>query len=408
MIVRSSSLLLLAVPFLAAMPLSADPRSFGMAELQSALQGRGLSNVKVEAEMRPGSTAAEGFRLTGNKLVASDARGLMYGLLHAAEQIRAEGRLTDSAEVPRVAMRGIRYFLHNQDMERDWYYSRAYWDEYFAMLARNRFNRFNLVFAHQTDYLAPPYPFWLDLPEFPTIRARHLSAEQRQKNLEMLQYISQDAVDHGIDFTLGLWEQNIQSYRKPPMIPMSDGLTRDNIGPYTYAALKKILQLCPAITSVQMRTNNESGIPNEDQEEFYGKYVFPAMHDVGRPVILDLRGWLMAGGMLKIAAGANITARLSSKYWAEDIGRPYQPAETYANYSYSNFLVKKRPYQFYWELWALGSNRLLLWGNPDYVRRTVSTFSLGDAVGFEIDPPLAQKGFGNEPGKWDVFTPAQH
>ena len=37
------------------------------------------------------------------------------------------------------------------------------------MLARNHFNRFNLVFAHQTAYLAPPYPFWLDLPDFPEI-----------------------------------------------------------------------------------------------------------------------------------------------------------------------------------------------------------------------------------------------
>ena len=61
-------------------------------------------------------------------------------------------------------MRGIRYFLHNADLERDWYYSRQYWDEYLSMLAQNRFNRFNLVFAHQTDYLAPPYPFWVDLP----------------------------------------------------------------------------------------------------------------------------------------------------------------------------------------------------------------------------------------------------
>ena len=66
-----------------------------------------------------------------------------------------------------------------------------------------------------------------------------------------------------------------------------------------------------------------------------------------------------------------------------------------------------RSYKFYWELWGLGSNRLLLWGNPEYVRRAVSTFGLGGAEGFEIDPPLAQKGFGNRPGKWGVFTGAQ-
>src|SRR5260370_41363803 len=102
-------------------------------------------------------------------------------------------------------MGGIRYFLHNEDLERSWYFSREYWDGYFDLLARDRFNRFNLVFAHQTNYLAPPYPFWIDLPEFPQVRVSGLSAAQRDRNLEMLQYISQAAGDHGLDFTLGLW-----------------------------------------------------------------------------------------------------------------------------------------------------------------------------------------------------------
>ena len=116
-------------------------------------------------------------------------------------------------------MRGIRYFLHNADLEREWFFSKVYWDAYLSMLAKNRFNRFNLVFAHQTDHLAPPYPFWVDLPEFPTIRAKDLTADQRQRNLAMLQYISQEAVNRGIDFTLGVWEHDIQHYRRPPMVP---------------------------------------------------------------------------------------------------------------------------------------------------------------------------------------------
>src|SRR6185503_7732353 len=191
------------------------------------------------------------------KVTGADARGLLYGLLEAAEQVRKSGRITAAKGASKTPMRGIRYFLHNADLERDWYYSHEYWDEYLSMLARNRFNRFNLVFAHQTDYLAPPYPFWVDLPEFPTIRAKNLTPEQRAKNLEMLQYISQAATDRGIDFTLGVWEHNLNPNWQPPMIAMTEGLTRENIGPYSYAALKKVLQLCPAIKSVQMRTNAE-------------------------------------------------------------------------------------------------------------------------------------------------------
>jgi hypothetical protein len=385
--------------------LVAGPKEFGMSEFENAVRSRGLAPMSLNTQLVSGAPGA--YELSGSTIRASDSRGLMYGLLEAADQIRTSGRLHSMRENPAVAIRGIRIFIHNEDLDRPWYYSHAYWDDFFSMLAHDRFNRFNLVFAHQTDYLAPPYPFWVDVAEFPSIRARNLTAAQRQKNLETLRFISQDAVDHGIDFTLGIWEHNIQSYRKPPMLPMTEGLTAQNIGPYSYAALKKVLQLCPAISSVQMRTNNESGIPNDQQLDFYRNYVFRAIRDAGRPVILDLRGWIVAGGMVKAAAEVGIPVRLSTKYWAEDLGRPYQPAQTYPNYSYLNFLEKPRSYRFYWELWGLGSNRLLLWGNPDYVRRAVSTFGLGGAQGFEIDPPLAQKGFGNAPGTWTVFAPSQ-
>ena len=65
--------------------------------------------------------------------------------------------------------------------------------------------------------------------------------------------------------------------------------------------------------------------------EFFRDHVFPALREAGRLVTLDLRGWLMDKGMLDAATGAGIPMRLSSKYWAEHLGRPYQPAETTPN-----------------------------------------------------------------------------
>ena len=56
----------------------------------------------------------------------------MYGLLEAADQIRAGGRVSDTSGCPEVAMRGIRYFLHNPDLEKNWTYSSYYWDQYLA------------------------------------------------------------------------------------------------------------------------------------------------------------------------------------------------------------------------------------------------------------------------------------
>jgi hypothetical protein len=300
-------------------------------------------------------------------------------------------------------MRGIRYFIHNHDLEDAWYYSKDYWDEYFRTLAYDRFNRFNLVFGSQTNYLVPPYPFWVDLPEFPQVRASGLTSAQRDRNLQILQYISQDAADHGVEFTLGIWQQNVWPTQKATVA----GITEKNLGPYTYAAIKKVLQLCPAIRSVQIRVNDESGIPPDHQVNFYDNYFFPGIRDSGRRVTLDLRSWILAPGMMEAVTKAGLPLRVSAKYWAEFLGRPYQPAETWPNYSYLNMLQRPEPFSFYWELWGLGSHRFLLWGNPDYVRRAVSTFHLGNAVGFEIDPPLAQKGFGNRPGEWGIFAENQ-
>ena len=317
------------VALLAAVTLSAalaGPADFGRRELNRALRERTL-RLDICTATSPGPP--ESFRIEGTQITAPDERGLMYGLLQAAEQIRQTGKLHPITEAPATPIRGIRVFLHNHDLEKNWYYSEEYWRDFFSMLARNRFNRFNLVFAHQTNYLAPPYPFWFSLPQFPEIRAPGLSNEERRRNFEMLRFISDTAADYGIDFTLGIWEHNVQQ----GMTPTVAGITPENIGPYSYAALKKVLQECRNIKSVQMRTNSESGIPNDRQVEFYREYVFRALKDAGRPVTLDLRGWAMQRGMLDAAENAGVPLRLSSKYWAEDIGRPYQPAETFPGYT---------------------------------------------------------------------------
>ena len=46
----------------------------------------------------------------------------------------------------------------------------------------------------------------------------------------------------------------------------------------------------------------------------------------------------MQDGMMDAALNSEIPVRISAKYWAEHIGRPYQPPETWPGYSYINFL----------------------------------------------------------------------
>jgi hypothetical protein len=343
----------------------------------------------------------ESWVLHRDGVIAADERGAMYGLLEAAEQIRRGGRLTPASGQPATPLRGIRMFLHNKDQEESWYFSREYWDDYFSMLARNRFNRFNLVFAHHTNYLAPPYPYLVELAEFPQISVPGLSDAERDRNLQTLCYIASSAADHGVDFAFGVWQQNVQ----PNQLPTVAGITPENVGPYSAAALTKVLSACTDIRSVQVRTNGESGIPDEQQLTFYRDYLFPAIKNARRK--LDLRTWLQSTAMAEAARQVGVDTRTSTKYWAEHIGRPYQPPETYEFYGYQALLEKPRPHPLFWEIWGLGSHRLMLWGNPDFTRRIVATTTLSGTLGFEVDAPPTQKGFGNRPGRWDVFTDAQ-
>lgn len=379
----------------------AGPVEFGFEEVRKAAAERGLNPQLFRFRAEITSSEPESYRVAGRTVSGGDLRGLMYGLLDVAEQIRTTGRVLATSGRPAVPLRGIRQFVHNEDLSAGWFDSEEYWRAYFQMLARCRFNRFNLVFAHQTSYMAPPYPYWVEIEEFPQVRVPGLSRERQRRNLEALCQIARLAAEFGIDFTLGVWQQNVQ----PGMEPAVDGLSPQILGPYTYRALRKVLQACPEIRSVQVRTNVESGIAYEQQVAFFRDFVFPAIQQAGRLVTLDLRGWQAQPGVVEAAVKTGLPLRVSAKFWAEHLGRPYPPAETFPGYSYGDLLRKPRPWTFFFEIWALGSNRLLVWGDPDYVRQAARTLTLSGAIGFEIDAPLAQKGFGNRPGKWGIFAP---
>jgi hypothetical protein len=133
-------------------------------------------------------------------------------------------------------------------------------------------------------------------------------------------------------------------------------------------------ETCPGIRSVQVRTNAESGIPEAQQLTFYRDHFFPAIRDAGRG--LGLRTWLQSEAMMDAARQVGVATRVSTKYWAEHIGRPYQPPEAFALFGYQALPAKPCPYDLFWEIWGLGSHRILLWGSPDFARRIVSTVTL--------------------------------
>lgn len=345
-------------------------------------------------------------------MAGSDDRGLMYAALEAGQQIEAFDEdknwffsLQEISESPLVPVRSMAVLLHNEDCEKDWYYSEDYWQEYLGMLAADRWNHFNLIFSHQTPYLSPLYAFHVKVKEHPEVRAIGLTEEQRQKNLDMLRYISALAAERGIDFTLGIWQQiawegKHQGSRQESMVR---GLSRANMHSYTYLALRTLLEACPDIKTVQLRINHESGIDYDEQTEFFTNSVFRAIQDCGHPVTLEARNVGLLRETIMSAVDMGLPTRVSHKYWGEHQFVPYHPTRIMWTYSYGDWLKYPQKWRNLYQVWSLGSHRLLLWGDPEHVRRFAPTTVFQDADGFEICAPLSQKGYGNSPGAWRIF-----
>lgn len=151
---------------------AAGPVEFAQAELDSAMAERKLKwKNQVELNLdAPDTFRIEPYSIGGAHITGGDLRGLMYGLLEAAEQIRATGHFTKAVGNPAASLRGVRIVL-NAELEKA---PQEFWNSYFRMLARNRFNRVHMVFQR----IEAPYR----LPKL----------------------LSHSAAEYGIDFTLGV------------------------------------------------------------------------------------------------------------------------------------------------------------------------------------------------------------
>ena len=195
----------------------ASPVDTGLAELNAAIAARNLK-VKFVAELT--LDPAESFRIEpfssgGAYIRGGDVRGLLYGLLEAAEQIRTNGRFAKAHGERAAALRGVRLDL-DASLERA---SDEFWRTYFQMLARNRFNRAHVVFPE----LVRPY------------RAACV--------------VSRAAADAAVDLTLGVG------------------------GKITSAEMGVLLALCPAVRSVAVEKSSGSRRDVFDAVEHAGHLV---------------------------------------------------------------------------------------------------------------------------------------
>jgi hypothetical protein len=344
----------------------------------------------------------------------ADDRGLMYALLEIADCIRwapdpahplSEVRL--AAERPEVRVRSLSmYTMHKADFERR-LHDPAYWARYLDMLARSRFNTFALLFAYESaGYLAPPYPYFFAVPGFPGVHVPDVPPAAQARNLDALNRLVAMAHARGLDFTLGIWDHIYRGGVQSGGVREGEGeaalgwrvrgVTQDNLVTYSVAALRTLLQRVPNLDALQFRMHGESGLTREEMDVFWAQ-----IYDVIVTHAPDLRFDARAKGfpdhLIDLALEKGVNIRICTKYWMEQMGLPFHPTHVHPQnqhdrrHGYANLLRYPRRYSVLWRLWNGGTARVLLWGDPDYVRRFVASTHLYDGDGFDVNEPLATK-----------------
>ena len=138
------TVLLLAV---CAAALRSGPVEFGNDELNAAIDSRNFKyKPKMMAELNlepPETFRIEPYAAGGAHITGGDLRGLMYGLLEAAQQMRANGRLKLTHGIPALALRGVRIDART---DARWFTSTDFWRDAFKQMAHDRFNRLEIAF----------------------------------------------------------------------------------------------------------------------------------------------------------------------------------------------------------------------------------------------------------------------
>jgi hypothetical protein len=356
-----------------------------------------------------------------------DVRGLVYALLELADRVRYSDRPFDSLNIqepvverPANVIRSLNRLFVSDIEDKPWYYDREMWKQYLTMLTAQRFNRFNLSLGIGYDYLQNvtdayflfAYPFFLSVPGY-NVRVPQLPNEERDKNLEMLKFISEQTEARGIQFQLGIWMHGYEWLNSPNPNYTIEGLTSENHGAYCRDAVRQLLKACPAISGVTFRTHGESGV-NEGSYNFW-KTVFDGVATCGRKVEIDLHAKGLNQTMIDAAVATGLPVNISPKYWAEHLGLPYHQADiralksqsrtrqadglmklsagsrSFMRYGYGDLFKEDRRYGVLHRIWP-GTQRLLLWGDPVMSAAHSRAFGFCGSAGVELMEPLSFKG----------------
>ena len=376
-----------------------DPATASIEVLLPAGAGDPLPR-SISAEEQSFSLEETGGAVT---IRAGGAVGAMYGLEELEEQIRNRparswrrltAGLVTGTQRPYLEVRADNMFIHTSgtmeapppggyplllnDLDM--------WRSYIDMLARNRYNLLDLHGAYDLESTSFPnlYPMLVHVPEYPS--AGDPAAQRR--NLASLRAIVAYARSRGIRVALMNYSANNGRSGQYKNEPSVTGVPPERLADYTAKAVALLIRALPDLYELGFRVG-ESTQP----ASFYQDAYLKGIADAGRANLrLYTRSWQTTKAqLLPIARAAHNGFDIEIKFNGEHLGLPYQSMQgaEYGSYSYQDYLDVPADYRILWQIRANGTHRFWAWENTGFIRRTVRSCKLGDALGFTLEPHIA-------------------
>ena len=354
-------------------------------------------------------------------LAGGDGVGVMYAALDIADRVGWSAGadpfalVRDTTETPYLERRGVVMFTMNRAYFESRLYDERYLARYLDLLAGSRLNQLVVTFGYEDGgYMAPPYPYFFDVDGFSNVKVVGLTSEQQARNRTAFRTLLRMAADRGIQVKVGIWDHiyrgGVQaggirgaSNGSKPAEGLVWGLDgNEPRGVHDRGArqvLPDVSRRSPKRSSV-CTTSRDCGRTKSSRS---GTLSSASSAAARRDMPLELRVKDLPKAVIKDAQAQGLTINLDTKFWMEQMGLPFHPThinvenQKEARHSYADLLEYPQTYRMDWTLWNGGTQRLLLWGDPDYVRRIAANARLYDGRTFSVTEMEATKMLGEPP-----------
>lgn len=327
----------------------------------------------VTVDLREAAGVPQSYSIHRNGSVVtvtgSDDRGLMYGILRLAEEVKLGtpiARVRDEAERPFIQIRAFKFnlplpgtlYVSPRNLKNNqWFWDLGYWRKFLDQLAEDRFDALEF-------WSAEPWGQMVSLKKYP--KATSLSAAEMRRHIKFFKTLFHMAKVRGIDTYLVTWNIDLNpAFARAHHLPVQN-VNSHLVRSYLRDCIRSMLTTYPDLTGLGTTQGEDMGVVPADQRGgWIADVYFRAIRESGRknlPFIFRYWGGTPADTEKAAATYTLGPVYLDIKYNGEDVySSPMYHVQN------SAWLTQKHSYQFLWHLRndALFSFR---WGNPEFVR----------------------------------------